>query len=341
MAASTNKESALLLTLVALHLSLFSSCVSAHPPSSSSFPLSPTFYAYSCPNLLSIVRGVLSRAVEREPRMAASLLRLHFHDCFVMGCDGSVLLDDQPGFTGEKTSNPNRNSARGFEVVDDVKAAVESACPGVVSCADVLAIIAEQSVELTYGPSWTVLLGRRDSTTASLSGSNNDIPPPTSTLAQLIASFQRKGLSVQDLVALSGSHTIGNARCTSFRDRLYNFSNTGRPDPSLDQGYLRELQARCPPSGGDNNIFNLDLHTPTEFDTSYFTNLKFSKGLLNSDQVLFSTPGASTKNLVSTYDFAQDNFFNDFAVSMVKMGNLNPLTGTNGEIRKNCRVVNS
>ncbi|EFJ18710.1 hypothetical protein SELMODRAFT_28740, partial [Selaginella moellendorffii] len=128
----------------------------------------------------------------------------HFHDCFVNGCDGSVLLDDKPGFRGEKTSNPNRNSARGFEVVDSVKAAVERVCPGVVSCADILAIIAEQSVVLMNGPSWTILLGRRDSTTASLAASNNDIPPPTSTLSQLISKFQAKGLSVQELVALSG-----------------------------------------------------------------------------------------------------------------------------------------
>lgn len=62
------------------------------------------------------------------------------------GCDGSVLLDDTSSFTGEKSATPNRNSARGFDVVDNIKSAVENVCPGVVSCADVLAIASRDSV---------------------------------------------------------------------------------------------------------------------------------------------------------------------------------------------------
>lgn len=65
----------------------------------------------------------------------------------IQGCDGSILLDDLPGFTGEKTAVPNINSLRGFEVVDQIKAAVDYVCYGtVVSCADILAVAARDSL---------------------------------------------------------------------------------------------------------------------------------------------------------------------------------------------------
>ena len=55
------------------------------------------------------------------------------------------MLDDTDNFVGEKTATPNNNSIRGFDVVDDIKAKLEKACPGVVSCADILALAARDS----------------------------------------------------------------------------------------------------------------------------------------------------------------------------------------------------
>ncbi|KAJ8461076.1 hypothetical protein OPV22_034002 [Ensete ventricosum] len=45
--------------------------------------LSPTFYNTSCPDALSTIQSVVADAIATESRMGASLLRLHFHDCFV------------------------------------------------------------------------------------------------------------------------------------------------------------------------------------------------------------------------------------------------------------------
>eukprot|EP00253_Pinus_taeda_P000167 PITA_00167 len=293
--------------------------------------LTSTFYDKVCPTALSIVKGAVNQAVTNETRMGASLLRLHFHDCFVNGCDGSILLDDNSTFTGEKTAGPNANSVRGFDVIDTIKSQVEAACSGVVSCADILAIAARDSVVQLGGPTWTVLLGRRDSTTASLSAANTNIPSPASNLSALISSFTAHGLSTKDLVALSGAHTIGQARCTTFRARIYNESN-------IDTSFATSVKSNCPSAGGDNTLSPLDVATPTTFDSNYYTDLGSQKGLLHSDQQLFS--GGSTNSQVTTYGANQNTFFTDFAAAMVNMGNISPLTGTNGQIRNNCRKAN-
>ncbi|PHT56629.1 Peroxidase 15 [Capsicum baccatum] len=302
--------------------------------------LYPQYYYKSCPKAQEIVKSVVAKAVAKEARMAASLLRLHFHDCFVKGCDASLLLDSRGSIVTEKRSNPNRNSARGFDVIDEIKSALEKECPQTVSCADILALAARDSTVLAGGPNWEVPLGRRDSRSASLSGSNNDIPAPNNTFNTILTKFKRQGLDLVDLVALSGSHTIGNSRCTSFRQRLYNQSGNSQPDSTLDESYAGQLRNRCPRSGGDQNLFSLDFVSPTKFDNSYFKNLLASKGLLNSDQVL-ATKSQASLALVKRYAENNALFFEQFAKSMVKMGNISPSTGSRGEIRKNCRRINS
>ncbi|KAH7658818.1 Peroxidase protein [Dioscorea alata] len=293
--------------------------------------LDPKFYDHSCPKAKKIIQSIIAEAVTKEARMAASLLRLHFHDCFVKGCDASVLLDSSGTIISEKRSNPNRNSARGFEVIDKIKSALEKECPNTVSCADILAIVARDS---------TVLAGRRDSLGASISGSNHNIPAPNDTLPTIITKFKLKGLNLVDLVTLSGSHTIGQARCTSFRQRLYNQTGKGFPDTTLNMVYANQLKSRCPRSGGDQNLFPLDLASPTKFDNQYFKNIVAGKGLLSSDEILF-TKSKATMELVNKYAKSVDSFFKQFSKSMVKMGNITPLTGSKGEIRKHCRKINN
>ncbi|GKC85842.1 peroxidase 9, partial [Tanacetum coccineum] len=302
--------------------------------------LFPEFYSFSCPQANDIVISVLEDVIAKDPRMAASLLRLHFHDCFVQGCDASVLLDDSAMFTSEKNAGPNANSIRGFEVIDEIKSKLEEACPETVSCADILALAARGSTVLSGGPNWELPLGRRDATQANFKESNNNLPPPNSTIQNLITLFRRQGLDEVDLVSLSGAHTIGMARCTSFKQRLYNQDGNNQPDSTLERTYSNGLKEICPKTGGDGNISPLDFSSPARFDNTYFKLIMWGKGLLTSDQVLLNGNVEETMFLVKA--FAEDDslFYDQFARSMVKMGNINPLTGFNGEIRKNCRMVN-
>ncbi|GAA0167990.1 peroxidase [Lithospermum erythrorhizon] len=305
------------------------------------------FYYESCPAAEKIVRRIVEIAVAKDPRMAASVLRLHFHDCFVMGCDASLLLDSNGDISSEKQAGPNLNSLRGFEVIDEIKYVLEEACPGVVSCADILAMAARDAVLLRGGPGWGVYLGRRDSLTASFSGANKFIPLPNSSLPTLISNFKQQGLDIVDLVTLSGSHTMGEARCTSFRQRIYDDYSEEHYQyhhHKRDKTYRRALRSMCPPtSGRDNSLAPLDFATPLRFDNHYFLNIIQGKGLLISDNVLLVDHDIhwEIRKLVFAYAYDQDFYFDSFAKSMVKMGNINVITGSQGEIRKNCRFINT
>ncbi|XP_055809278.1 peroxidase 22.3-like [Solanum dulcamara] len=293
--------------------------------------LSPYFYDHVCPEALPAIKRVVEDAVRQERRMGASLLRLHFHDCFVNGCDGSILLDKTSTIDSEKTAVPNNNSIRGFDVIDKIKSEVDKCCGrSIVSCADIVAVAARDSVVALGGPTWEVPLGRRDSTTASRTTANNDIPTPFMDLPALINNFKKQGLDEKDLVALSGGHTLGFAQCFTFRNRIYNETN-------IDSTFARQRQANCPRSGGNSNLAPLDP-TPALFDSKYFSNLVSKKGLLHSDQALFN--GGQTDNLVKKYSINLGSFSKDFVDSMIKMGNIKPLIGNQGQIRVNCRKVN-
>ncbi|XP_023898669.2 peroxidase 10-like [Quercus suber] len=300
--------------------------------------LNYNFYDYSCPRLSMMVSYGVWSALKNDTRIAASLLRLHFHDCFVNGCDGSVLLDDSKDGS-EKNAFPNRKSLRGFEVIDNIKADVERFCPSTVSCTDILTLAAREAIHQVGGPYWRVPLGRRDGTTASEMDANTQLPSPVEPLQNITAKFISKGLDLKDVVVLSGGHTIGFAQCFTFKGRLFDFRGSGKPDPSLDPSSLPNLQSKCPNKDASNsNLAPLDS-SADRFDNAYYTNLKSNTGLLESDQALMGDPQtAAMVNFYSTMN--QYYFYNDFSASMVKLGNVGVLTGQNGQIRKKCGSVN-
>lgn len=137
---------------------------------------------------------------------------------------------------------------------------------------------------------------------------------------------------------------MGKARCVSFRQRIYDDVNYWRKHRDKYKRYTtfrRILRSICPESGKDHTLAPLDHMTPAKFDNHYFLNILQGKGLLGSDTVLV-TEDHEAEILKMVWAFASDQelFFESFAKSMVKMGNINVLTGDQGEIRRNCRFVN-
>ncbi|KAF3443721.1 hypothetical protein FNV43_RR13411 [Rhamnella rubrinervis] len=298
------------------------------------------FYQNTCPDAESIIWMTTQKYISRAPTLAASLLRMHFHDCFVRGCDGSVLLKSTSNNQAEKDAVPNL-SLRGFDVIDAVKSAVEYKCPGAVSCADILALVARDAVSMINGPFWEVPTGRRDGRVSLASEALTNLPPPFAFISQLKSMFSGKGLSVKDLVVLSGAHTIGVSHCSSFQNRLYNFTGVGDQDPSLDSEYAANLKANKCRSPNDNTTkVEMDPGSRGTFDLSYFTLLLKRRGLFQSDAAL--TTSSTTKSFIQQLvQGSLQDFFAEFANSMEKMGRINVKTGTEGEIRKVCALVNS
>ncbi|GMJ05567.1 hypothetical protein like AT5G39580 [Hibiscus trionum] len=294
------------------------------------------FYSKTCRQAESIVKSTVESHFRTNSTVAPGLLRMHFHDCFVNGCDGSVLID---GPNTERKAVQN-SLLRGFEVIDDAKGKLEAACPGVVSCADILALAARDSVVLTKGINWKVPMGRRDGR-VSLQADASSLPSFRSSIESQKQQFARFGLDTKDLVTLVGGHTIGTAACLVFNYRLNNFTNGG-PDPTIHPSFLPQLRALCPQNGNNFRRVDLDTGSANKFDTSFFTNLKNGRGVLESDQKLWTDP--STRTIIERFlgekGLKRLNFNKEFARSMVKMSNIGVKTGNNGEIRRVCSAIN-
>ncbi|PIA31907.1 hypothetical protein AQUCO_04700045v1 [Aquilegia coerulea] len=298
------------------------------------------FYDKSCPQAEKIVLEYVKKHIPNAPSLAATFIRMHFHDCFVRGCDASVLLNDTSNNQAEKDAPPNL-TLRGFDFINAVKSLLEAECPGIVSCADVVSLVARDSIVTTGGPYWKVPTGRRDGTISRTSEALSNIPSPFENFTSILTKFRNKGLNVQDLVLLSGAHTIGISHCSSFTNRLYNFTGVGDQDPSLDSEYAENLKARkCKTSTDNTTIVEMDPGSFRTFDLSYYTLLLKRRGLFQSDAAL-TTDSTSKQFITQLVRGPLPVFLEEFTKSMEKMGAIGVKTGTNGEIRKHCALVNS
>ncbi|KAK1283765.1 Peroxidase 5 [Acorus calamus] len=303
----------------------------------SSSQLQVDFYDSTCPSAEGIVRQTVDSFLSQNSGLGAGLIRLHFHDCFVRGCDGSVLLDSTPGIIAEKDSPPNL-TLRGMEVIDQAKSRIEAKCPQTVSCSDILAFAARDSAAILAGGkiSYAVPAGRRDGTVSISNEALQNLPGPSSNVQELQTRFANKGLSLDEMVTLSGAHSIGVSHCSSFSNRLYTFNATFPQDPSMERGFANFLKDKCPIN--TDTTVPLDVVSPNRLDVTYYKNLRNHKGLFTSDQTLWSDP--STASMVNRNANSRTEWASKFGAAMVKMGSIGVLTGNQGEIRMNCRVVN-
>ncbi|XP_026435094.1 peroxidase 5-like [Papaver somniferum] len=247
------------------------------------------FYSQSCPSVEKIVRSVITKAYYNDSRIAPALIRMHFHDSFVRGCDGSILLDSTPGHASEKEAIPNQ-TIRGYEVIDEAKAMVESQCPSTVSCADILAFAARDSTTLASKKIlYQVASGRRDGRISLENEVATNLPSQFFNATQLISNFKSKNLTAEDLVILTGAHSIGVAHCEAFINRLYNYSAASGTDPTLDPVYAARLKRKCPSNTtNSSSTVALDSLTPKLLDNMFYVGLMKNLGLLSSDQALLT-----------------------------------------------------
>ncbi|CAM0878870.1 unnamed protein product [Alopecurus aequalis] len=285
------------------------------------------YYNKTCPSVESIVLDEVQKATSLDKKTPAALLRLHFHDCFVNGCDASVLLDSSSN-QAEKNAGPN-GSLRGYDVIDKIKARLEATCKQTVSCADILAYAARDSVKLASGwrLNYKVNGGRPDGTVSSLQSAVNNLPPHNQrNVTLLLKSFTAKGLSLDDLIVLSGAHTIGVTKCGTFDYRIANDN-----DKAMNATFRNQLRSQC--NHIATNVVPLDDKTPYSFDTSYYANVLANRTVLESDTSLNSL--STVKRVTQLKDL--NTFLASFAVSMGNMGKLR--TSNPGKVRDNCRRV--
>ncbi|XP_062209265.1 peroxidase 2-like [Phragmites australis] len=308
-----------------------------NPPSPDACGIKVGYYHDKCPPAEAIVKHVVGAAVQQNPGIGAGIIRMLFHDCFVEGCDASVLLDPTPANPQpEKLGPPNNPSLRGFEVIDAAKAAVEHACPGVVSCADIIAFAARDASFFLSDRrvNFDMPAGRLDGRVSNASRTLDFLPPPTFNLPQLVANFATKGLGVEDMVVLSGAHTVGRSHCSSFvPDRLAVPSD-------INPSFAMSLRGQCPASPSSNNDPTVvqDVVTPDTLDNQYYKNVLAHRVLFTSDASLLASQ--ATAKLVSDNANIPGWWEDRFKAAMVKMASVEVKTGSSGEVRRNCRVVN-
>lgn len=312
-----------------------------HLPSIVDSKLSADYYHKTCPKFPQIMRQVITSKQLATPSTAAATLRLFFHDCMVGGCDASILVASNSFNRAERDSDINLSlPGDGFDLVTRAKTALELECPGTVSCSDILAAAARDLVSMVGGPYYPIRFGRKDGLVSKAESVRGNVARPSMSVSEIISVFALKKLTVQEMVALAGAHTIGFSHCKEFSDRIFNFGGKSDYDPAYLPKYAEGLRKLCRNYTRDPamSAFN-DVLTPNKFDNMYYRNLQRGLALLASDNALATDK--RTRPYVDMYAANQTKFFQDFAHAVEKISVYNVKTGRKGEVRRRCDAFNT
>lgn len=299
--------------------------------------LSEDFYAKTCPQMEQVVYKYVKTLFDSPTKnnTAISMVRWAFHD-FFNGADGSFLLNSTqfPGNVSEKSSTA-QVGMRNSKYINDIKIAVDYACPKrVVSCADVLAVAGAAAVNVMGGPYIKVKTGRRDSR-FSWKASADSLPRSYASVDELLKFFKGIGINTAEAVALMGGHTVGRAHCVSFWDRIY-----PKFDQTLTPKFAAKLKYRCPPNPTHTRFTYIrnDPKSSFSFDNHYYIILLQRQGVMKVDDNLIWDK--RTLPYVKLYAADANAWRKTFTIAYQKMSEIKPLTGTQGEIRQKCSLLN-
>ncbi|VAI92259.1 unnamed protein product [Triticum turgidum subsp. durum] len=275
------------------------------------------YYDKKCRGVENVVQWHVRRALKTNRRAGAALVRLLFHDCFVRGCDASVLLDASPENPHPEKEAPVNIGLAAFDLLEEIKAAVEDR--------------------------------RLDGLVSSASEAQAELPDSTFTVQQLIDNFARKDFDVEELVILSGAHSIGVGHCSSFTGRLT------APPEQINPAYRNLLNHKCHQGANPavvNNVRDEDYETVARFmpgftsrvrkisdflDNTFYHNNLARIVSFNSDWQLMTHTEA--RGHVHEYADNATLWDGDFADSLLKLSKLSMPAGSKGGIRKKCSIA--
>ncbi|XP_027330401.1 peroxidase 29 [Abrus precatorius] len=297
--------------------------------------LSYNYYKFSCPNLESVIKNELLKLFMTDATAPAAFLRLLFHDCQVQGCDASILLDSSYNNHNSEMISSRNFGVRKLEMINHIKSVLEEECPGQVSCADIIALAAKESVSFSGGPHIQIPLGRKDSRTCSSQEADAKLPSPTITVDEFISIFTSKGMNIEECVSILGAHTLGVGHCLNIVGRLYD----PRVGDKMDFGFGASLRVACPTQVPLTNLTVVpnDI-TPVTFDNQYYRDIMMGRGLFGIDSSISTDP--RTAPIVTRFAMDQNNFFQAFSSAFVKLSSTNVLTKVQGDVRRKCNQVN-